>query len=113
MADDTEAAEVRTGATKTEAPETGKPVERPTFTEYVVTVNNQTGLATKIEKLSGETGERKELSSNEYAAAFAYATGTAFSTPLSAYNAMASAPNAEELVRAYYQGVSDYLKNLS
>jgi hypothetical protein len=121
VADDTEAkpAEVSTGATKTEAPVTGKPVERgkavegPTFSEYLVTVNNQTGLATKIEKLNAETGERKELSSNEYAAAFAYATGTAFATPLSAYTAMASAPDAEELVRAYYQGISDYLKNLS
>src|SRR3712207_4758621 len=33
--------------------------------QYVVTVNNQTGVAVKIERLNEETGERTELSQAE------------------------------------------------
>jgi hypothetical protein len=75
--------------------------------QYVVTVDNETGLAVKIEKLEGDTGKRKELSKEEYAGLSAYA---GLADP---YGAMYSPMSASSVSQAYCQGIADYLKALS
>jgi hypothetical protein len=93
-----------------------KPEASPatSVSQYVVTIDNQTGLTTKIEKLNEATGERTELDANEYAAAFAYATmGMSYSAPLSMYGAPASSQETDAIILAYYQGISDYLNALN
>jgi hypothetical protein len=77
--------------------------------QYVVTVDNQTGLAIKIEKLDEETGERTELSQEEYGGLLAYASLTA-SNYYGGYDDYAP---TSAMAQAYYQGVADYLKVLT
>jgi hypothetical protein len=122
MAENTESTGVEsTGQAKASSSEAGKPsVVRPqqSVTQYVVTVDNSTGQATKIEKLNDETGQRKELTQDEYAAIFVYAgAGLYYGAPLAAYSSPYTTPYAvpgtDALVRAYFQGVSDYLKALA
>jgi hypothetical protein len=101
-----------------EAPVTEKavPATPPTqtFSQYVVTVDDQTGTVTKIEKLTPETGERKELSADEYAASFVCAVAGAqyAAAPYAVMTGAASSEN-DALVLAYFQGVADYLKALN
>jgi hypothetical protein len=91
----------------TEEPVATEPV--PTATQYVVTVDNQSGVATKVEKLDEKTGERKELSADEYAAMFSFATEISSLSSSAPGETFASDP----LTEAYYQGVSDYLRALT
>jgi hypothetical protein len=77
--------------------------------QYVVTVDNQSGLAIKIEKLDEETGQRTELSQDEYAGVLAYAS-LAASNYYEGYGHYAPTGAAAQ---AYYQGVADYLKALA
>lgn len=95
------AASSRSGASADQpgqAPATEKPVpSRPgrDTAQYVVTVDNRTGFALRIERLDEESGERQEV-------------------PLTAF-AQASAPAASlgsAALLAYYQGYADYLKAL-
>jgi hypothetical protein len=77
---------------------TEKPVIPPAAARtstYVVTVDNRTGIATRIERLDEKSGERKEMSPMEYAqlAAAYYAPATA---------------DGGVLMQAYLQGMKDY-----
>lgn len=86
-----------TEALATEQPVPSTPVKKTS--QYVVTVDNQTGLPVKIEKLDSATGARKELSSEEYGQALAFGG--------------LSSAETDNLVRAYYQGVTDYINALT
>jgi hypothetical protein len=110
---------------KAEAPEPKElkvlPSEQPVpsapqkkTTQYVVTVDNQTGAPVKIEKLDDATGKRKELTAEEYGQAMLYASLS--QTPYygsTAGQAPASATGANALTQAYYQGVADYINALT
>jgi len=93
----------------TEKPVKLTPPERTS--QYVVTVDNTTGIPTKIEKLDSSTGERKELSQAEY-----LQLGAAYTNPVAAMSGVPGylgAPSASEgLNSAYYKGVLDYLNAL-
>ncbi len=95
----------------TEQPVPSVPQEKTS--QYVVTVDNQTGLAVKIEKLD-DTGARKEFSPEEYQQALmgANASSTFFETELQG-NELAVFDEKDPLVAAYYQGAADYLKALT
>ena len=108
------AASARMEALPTEQPVPGPPPKKTT--EYVVTVDNQTGMPVKIEKLDEDTGKRKELSAEEYAQAMLYSSLS--QTPYYAGVAAAAPPPAsasdtDALVQAYYQGVADYINALT
>jgi hypothetical protein len=76
--------------------------------EWVVTVNNSDGTILKIEKLDAETGEREELSKDEYSTLYGYLNSFAlywqganeFTTALFSADAPA--------LKSYYQGIADY-----
>ena len=58
----------------------------------------------EIERLNEQTGERKELSSNEYAQVAAYSAMGALPA--------AAAASGNAFVQAYMQGIADYFKNV-
>jgi|ERR1044072_1775384 hypothetical protein len=98
-------------------PATEKPVQLPPpkkTSQYVVTVDNATGLLTKIEKLDADTGDRKELSQAEYLQLGSMYTSP-YTNPLtSGFTDVLGTPGAtEDLSSAYYRGVMDYLKALN
>jgi hypothetical protein len=99
-------------AAAAEVPVTEQPVPSAPVslvTQYVVTVDNETGIATQVQRLDEKTGERKELSADEYAAMYSLGTGMSslsFSAPGETFA-------SDELLKAYYQGVSDYLQALT
>ena len=72
---------------------------------YVVTIDNSTGLAVKIEKLDEETGTRTEFTEGEYASA-------GYSPASGSYGPAYSAEDIS-LVQSYYRGVVDYLGSLT
>lgn len=87
-------------------------------TQYIVTVDNKTGLATKIERYKEDTGERKELSATEYGQALAYSAALPASTLGSAASSTpfrtaapavpGTAADWNMLVQAYVQGMVDF-----
>jgi hypothetical protein len=91
----------------TEQPVPSKPM--PATTQYVVTVDNETGIATKVERIDEETGNRTEVSADEYAAMYS----TVMSSPESSFSAPEAAYASDPLLEAYYQGVADYLQALT
>ena len=97
----------------TEQPVGSKPV--PVTTQYVITVDNETGIATKVERIDEETADRREISADEYAAMYSYSAG--MSSPELASFMSFSAPGAsfgyDPLREAYYRGVADYLQALT
>jgi hypothetical protein len=96
----------------TEKPVPSTPVKGTS--QYVVTIDNRTMLPVRIEKLNEDTGERKELSKEEYAQSYSYAS----TSPLPSYAGLSgtapvySSSEATALVQAYYQGVVEYFKAL-
>jgi hypothetical protein len=93
-------------------PATEKPVYNAPVKEtsvYVVTLDNRTGLPTKIERLNEETGERKELSVSEYAQVPAYwgLSPPPIVAPTS-LSATAYPSGVNPLAQAYVQGMIDY-----
>lgn len=100
---------------------------RPKTSQYLITVDNSTGVPTKIEKVDSETGEKKELSKGEStrlvaAMAKPAASGVAnlfaatpAAGPFAARNVSLSSPFQDTpnenpaLTEAYYRGVADYL----
>lgn len=106
---------------ETQAPATEKPVKLsppPRTSQYVVTLDNRTGLAVKIENLNEKTGEKTELSKEEYAAIMLYGRPVPTSAAKSALDSPMSsrAPSQGEnaaLTEAYYRGVTDYIKALT
>jgi hypothetical protein len=79
------------------------------YSAYVVTVDNWTGLPTKIEHLT-EENTRRELSPQEYAQVLAFAAAGPGSL------AMSAAPGYtvySAVTQAYLQGIIDYLTSLT
>ena len=102
-------AESRAMATERPAPVT----PQKKTSQYVLTVDNQTGMTLKIERIDEDTGKRKELSKEEYGQAMAYA-GLSSSPQLAGrQDVSASGGDAEALVQAYYRGMADYLNALT
>jgi hypothetical protein len=97
---------VAEGASATEKPVYNAPVKETSV--YVVTVDNRTGLPTKIERLHEETGERKELSVSEYAHVLAYWGPTPPILAPTSLIATAYSREVNPLVQAYVQGMIDY-----
>jgi len=79
--------------------------------EWVFTVHSNSGEVVKVEKLDKQTGNRVELSEEEYAA---LAASIAPATEQSAgYDAMALYASDPELYEyAYYHGLADYEASL-
>lgn len=84
--------------------------------EWIFTVNGSSGKVVKVEKHNTRTGEREEISQEEYAAltdAGAYqalaASYGAYASPQDAYQDPYYAASYDPYyVAAYYQGASDY-----
>jgi hypothetical protein len=88
----------------TEKPIYNVPEKQTSF--YVVTVDNRTGSATKIERLNEDNGQRKELSASEYASISTYwgvPTSAAAGTDMTTYLSLTN-----PLVQAYVKGMVDY-----
>jgi hypothetical protein len=99
-----------TGLKKPETAGTQPPGAARPVTQYLVTVDDLTQQPIKVEKVLDEkTGKRVELTRTEYAALYTYGI-TGYSTPQAAASSAYAAGNPA-LVLAYFQGVSDYLKN--
>lgn len=110
-----------------ESPATERPVfsaPAPRTSEYVVTVDNQTRLPIKVEKIDPKTGKRRELSKEEYAGIYPAGRPPGAPRPAEAkrpasaasFSATASTPTPAEytaLVEAYYRGVADYIKAIT
>jgi hypothetical protein len=101
----TESSEQPEVALASEQPVPSVPEEK--ISQYVVTVDNESGLLVKVEKLTA-AGERKELSQEEYEQAelSSVAGGEGSSE-------FASSANDSSVLTAYYQGVNDYLNSLT
>jgi hypothetical protein len=101
-----------TSSSTLQALPTEKPVltQRPTkvTSQYVVTVNNQTGSIAKVERLDEVTGERTELSQAELAQIASMAGMDAGTTPTTA----TSTSPIQAYYQAYYQGYADYLQSV-
>ena len=106
------------GEAKPKTPITEKPVpsapEKGRTSQYVVTVDERTSGILKIERLNAETGERKELTAEEYAGVIAYTNLISpYLAGLAAY-AMSQPPlGGISPVQAYYRGMADYFQALS
>jgi hypothetical protein len=105
------AAETEPETLVTEKPVPLSPAKRTS--EYVVTVNNSTGLPTKIEKLDSETGKRKELTEAEYLQMVSAATSQQPLNYLGFGSTVASEAVSDAVTQAYYRGIVDYLNTLS
>lgn len=96
--------------------------------EWVFTLNSKTGELLKVERLDKASGERKELSEEEYsimygydpnseAAAYSYYDPygylTAYYQGIADYEAAVNTAVASPEEEAYYQGMSDYGAALS
>jgi hypothetical protein len=78
--------------------------------EWVFTLNSGTGEIVKAERVDKTSGQRQELSDDEYAALSGYGDPTAYYAA-QGYDPSAAAydPNAHALHEAgYYQGLADY-----
>lgn len=126
MPEDTTPESTANGATKSSAPAAEQPqtlaTEQPVpsapvkkTSQYVVTVDNQTGLTTRIEKLDETTGARKELSREEYLQVLSYASGTSAAPLYGGFSDLvpASSPETDYLTQAYYKGVAAFLNALT
>lgn len=91
---------------------TEKPVvTRRHIAQYVVSVDDATGTIVKIEKVDGQTGQPKEFTPEEYAAAYSFASYAGYGAPYGAqYAAPLYAPLSNPTVQAYLKAMSDYLK---
>jgi hypothetical protein len=92
-----------------EPPVTEKPIAtRRKISQYVVSVDDVTGSIVKIEKLDEQTGERKELTQEEAAAACCFAS---YGAPYyGAYTTSLYESLSSPSVQAYLKGISDYVK---
>ena len=75
--------------------------------EWVFTVNRNTGEVSRIEKLDSATGERLELSEEEYAA-LAGRDFTAHQTETEAAAEIRAGNGGDAYERGYRQAVADY-----
>ena len=117
MAEETQTSSV-SSRKKTENLATEKPVPSvpaKKTSQYVVTVDNTTGVAVKVEKLDEDTGERKELTKSEYAQLQGGVSLAAspFNTGFSGSAAAVSPVESSAVIQAYYRGIADYLNALA
>jgi hypothetical protein len=75
----------------------------PETTQYLLTVDNRTGQTTKVEKVEGQTGDKKELTPQEYSALVS-------GSPAATIGGIPPSPAIAPWVQAYWQGYNDYLK---
>ena len=102
----TKGASRTTDLSATELPPRTAPT--PRTTQYLVTMDNATGLALKIEKQEAK-GAKRELGSAEFGKVAA-ATSAALATPAS----LAGTTNdPTAIVQAYYKGIADYLNAIA
>ena len=101
---------------------TSKEIQPEQLEEWVFTLNSKTGELLKVEKMDKASGERKELSEEEYSALYsgdpsgeAAALGylTAYYQGIADYEAAVSSAVASQEQEAYYQGIADYEAALS
>ena len=92
----------------TERPVPSAPEKAKPESQYVVTVDDSTGTILKIERLSA-SGERKELSQDEYTQVQAYAHASFVGLA----GQMQTAASDPLVVRAFFHGMSDYFGALS
>jgi hypothetical protein len=93
-------------------PVTEKPVAlRRKISQYVVSVDDATGAIVRIETLDEKTGQPREFTQEEYAAAYGFASYVA--PYYAAYTASLYDPLSSAAVQAYLKGISDYLKTFS
>lgn len=82
--------------------------------QYLVTIDNSTGVAVSIEKIDPGTGKKKELSQAEYLQLVSSNVNplpVANFQSLGGYSGAPATDNAA-LTEAYYRGVVDYLNAL-
>ncbi len=105
-------------------PVTEKPVPPvKKITEYVVSIDDATGAAVKIEKIDPKTGQRRELTPEEYSGAYSFtSTGdayiAAFAEPsvapsFAAFATTPYTPSSDAVMEAYFKGIMDYFKALT
>jgi hypothetical protein len=76
--------------------------------EWIVTFKPASGIIVKVEKLHSESGERQELSIEEYGALAAMGISvTVPSNPASA-DSLPATDMSQVYYQAYYQGIYDY-----
>lgn len=78
----------------------------PESEEWIFTLTSKTGELLKVEKLDKASGERKELSDEEYTSLYAPTAGTEYDALASVYGDYSFAPYTYE--SGYYQGLADY-----
>jgi len=83
------------------------PVEETS--QYVVTLDNTTGMPTKVEKLDEATGQRKELTPQEYVTLMAYG---GYVGPAAALGAAAYSAAIGPVIESYWRGYTDYVNTL-
>lgn len=90
-------------------PVTERPVaSRRKISEYVVSVDDETGAIVKIERVDEDTNARTELTQDEYAAAYAFAS---YAAPYYAsYAASLYDPLSSPAAQAYLKTISNYAK---
>lgn len=78
------------------------------ISQYLVSVDDTTGTVVRIEKVDPDKGDKKELSQDEYAAAYAYA---GYSAPYYAtYAASLYDPLSDPAIQTYMKAAADYAK---
>jgi hypothetical protein len=105
--------EGKTGKIPTNRPATEKPSgpSARKVSRYTVLVEDDTGVIARIEKVDPKTQQSRELTAEEYGLAYAFAS---YSAPY--YASLAASmfdPLNSAVVRAYYKGLSDYVKALT
>lgn len=105
--------EGKTGKIPTEPLATEKPPgpSARKVSRYTVTVEDETGVISRIEKIDLKTQQARELTAEEYGLAYAFAS---YSAPY--YASLAASmldPLNSSALRAYYKGLSDYVKALT
>jgi hypothetical protein len=93
-------------------PAPAQEAESPKTCEFVVTVDMNTWLPTKIETLNAVTGQRKALSTEEFSAVMSYC-GYAPPANESIVSQSPETASMSAAEREYWRGYSDYLKALA
>jgi hypothetical protein len=107
-----EEADKRKAEEQSQVPATERPVPlKRKIAEYVLSVDEETGVIVTIEKLDPGTGTRTELTQEEYAAAYSYAF---YAGPYYAgYAAALFDPLSTPAAQAYLKNIAKYAKTLT
>jgi hypothetical protein len=107
-----EEADKKKAKEQSQVPATERPVPlKRKIAEYVVSVDEETGVIVTIEKLDPGTNTRTELTQEEYAAAYSYAF---YAGPYYAgYAAALFDPLSTPAAQAYLKNIAKYAKTLT